>query len=153
MSKSAVAYLPFCPNCGKEIQVDVAFCPSCGQNLKGTVTAKPATVVSLEHKSPGIAAVLALVLGIIGLMGIGHVYVGKIGKGVALLASGIILLLANLTFGSFLLGPVTLDGRLLYAGLALVFGWLGPWIWQAYDAHSLSKKFNSSVQETGKAPW
>jgi hypothetical protein len=78
--------IPFCPNCGREVRPEAAFCPSCGYNLKSAAAvpppaapaAKPST--PLKHKSPGIAAVLALVLGFFGLMGIGHIYGESLGN-------------------------------------------------------------------------
>jgi TM2 domain-containing membrane protein YozV len=138
--------LPFCPRCGKEVRDEDAFCPSCGYNLKSA--AKPS--IPLEHKSPGIAAVLALVLGFFGLMGVGQIYVGRLARGIVLLIVGIIL--AVLTYGSFLLGFVTFG--LGWVG-ALVFGviLLILWIWQTFDAYGLAKKFNKAVEETGKTPW
>jgi len=33
--------MPFCPNCGKEVDADVVFCPSCGFNLKGAQKKSP----------------------------------------------------------------------------------------------------------------
>ncbi len=147
--------LPFCQNCGKEVQSDASFCPSCGQSLKGASTQRVATspttsAVLLEHKSPGIAAVLALILGIVGLWGIGHIYVGRLGRGIVLLIVGIIL--AVLTYGSIFLGFITLG--LGFIG-AIFFGVItfGVWIWQIFDAYSLAKRFNAAVQQTGQAPW
>ena len=37
--------------------------------------------VLLPHKSPGTAALIAFIGGLIGLPGIGHMYVGKVGRG------------------------------------------------------------------------
>ena len=146
--------MPFCPNCGKEVRPDAAFCASCGYNLKPAATpstppaAKPS--MPLEHKSPGVAAVLALVLGFFGLMGVGHIYVGRLARGIVLLIVGIIL--AALTFGSLFLGFVTLGlgwvGTIIFGIILLIL-----WIWHTFDAYSLAKQFNRAVEETGKAPW
>ncbi len=104
----------------------------------------------VEHKSPGVAAVLALVLGVFGLMGIGHIYVGRLGRGISLLIVGIIL--GGITWGSFFLGIVTLGlGFVAAAFFGLIL--LILWIWQTYNAYTLAKEFNRAVQETGKAPW
>ncbi|MDG6996336.1 MAG: zinc-ribbon domain-containing protein [Nitrososphaerota archaeon] len=36
--------MPFCPNCGKEVQEDNQFCPACGRNLKqAQPTSQPIT--------------------------------------------------------------------------------------------------------------
>jgi hypothetical protein len=147
--------MPFCPNCGREVRPEAAFCPSCGYNLKSAAlvpppaasAAKPST--PLKHKSPGIAAVLALVPGLFGLMGIGHIYVGRVKRGISLLVVGIIL--AALSYGSILLGLVAYE----LGVAAIVFGiiLLILWIWQILNAYSLAKQFNKAVEETGKEPW
>ena len=53
-----------------------------------------------EWKSMGVTMVLTIVLGIFGLGGIGHLYLGKIIKGIVILIVGIILLVvAIVTMG------------------------------------------------------
>jgi len=50
---------------------------------------------SKQLKNNGIAIVFALILGLLGLMGIGHIYIGKIGKGIAYLFLGLFLLIIS----------------------------------------------------------
>jgi TM2 domain-containing membrane protein YozV len=144
----------FCSNCGKEVAVDAAFCPSCGYNLKQVPPTKWTPSVPLERKSPGTAAVLALILGFIGLLGIGHIYVGRLVRGIVVLIVGIISLL--LTFLG-LIASTEVGFALEMEGLRILglFGilYLGLWIWQIFDAYDLAKEFNRTVQETGKEPW
>lgn len=47
---------------------------------------------SKQLKNSGVALVFAVILGLFGLMGIGHIYIGKVGKGIAYLISGLIIL-------------------------------------------------------------
>jgi hypothetical protein len=153
--------MPLCPKCGKEFQTEVTFCPSCGHNLKQAPPAKP--TLPLEQKNTGVAAVLASVFGFFGLMGIGHIYVGRIGRGIILLIAGIIL--HALTWGSFIIGLVSLGliGAIIPLKYPFELGFIGAiifaiilfvlWIWQTYDAYNLAKIFNRIIQETGKAPW
>jgi hypothetical protein len=120
--------------------------------------ARTAPVVA-ESKNPGVAALLAILIGLFGLWGIGHIYVGRIGRGLLLLALGIVL--NALSVGAFLLG--ILFGRDSGAGRSLGLGlgasiFLGIvtlvlWAWQTYDAYRLAKQFNAYVQQYGKAPW
>jgi len=80
--------MPFCKQCGKEISADARFCPHCGYDQ----TALPAVpVAGLETKNTGLAAVLALIAALFGFWGVGHIYVGKIGRGLALLVLGIVI--------------------------------------------------------------
>jgi TM2 domain-containing membrane protein YozV len=114
----------------------------------------------VESKNPGVAALLAILVGLFGLWGIGHVYLGRIRRGLLLLALGIVL--NALSVGGFLLG-ILLFGRDSGSGLFLSLGLgasiflgivtLALWVWQTYDAYRLAKKFNAYVQEHGKAPW
>jgi len=140
--------MPFCPKCGKEVPAEATLCPSCGYTFNQVPPAK--STVLPEQKNTGVAAVLALVLGIFGLMGVGHIYVGKIGRGIVLLIVGIIL--DVLAWGSFIMGFVTFGlgfiGTIIFAIILLAL-----WIWQTYDAYSLAKKYNKAVRETGKTPW
>jgi len=177
--------MPYCPNCGREVQVGENFCPHCGLRLsQGTGaeqyrsterydqprdqfadlgqdpqgrywTDRPPYPSYTPLKSPGVAALLALLPGFFGLFGIGHIYVSKIVSGIVLLVVGIIvvpLIVFGVVFGLFLLGPTGLGG-----GVALVIiagiAWLVLWIWQTFDAYRLANEYNAHVQRTGLPPW
>jgi hypothetical protein len=146
--------VPFCPKCGKEVPVEANFCPSCGYAFNQVPPAKP--VILPNQKNTGIAAVLALVLGIFGLMGVGHVYVGKIKRGIILLIIGIIFgilsIFSTLILLSLFTGFSTFGLGSIGAIIVIIID-LALWIWQTYDAYSLAKKYNKAVQETGKTPW
>jgi len=80
-------------------------------------------------------------------MGVGHIYVGKIGRGIVLLIVGIALrgLVAFALIWGFFAG--------LGAFILLALVSLALWAWQTYDAYKLAKQFNAHVQQYGKAPW
>jgi len=113
-----------------------------------------------DKKNTGLAAVLALILGILGLWGVGHIYVGKIGRGLALLILGIILewvfgflIFFGAIFGGYYYGArglvaVSLTGVVIWIILTLAI-----FIWQIYDAYRLAKYYNEYVQRYGRAPW
>jgi TM2 domain-containing membrane protein YozV len=142
-----------CQNQGKVLQYeDTRFCPSCGKSVSdssspsstsSSVSEYPNVVRQLPYKSPGTAALLACVGGIFGLCGIGHMYVGKVGRGIAILVVGLFI------FGPTLLG---LSGGVAIFGI-FAFGYLILWIWQIFKARSLAKIFNESVKTSGKEPW
>lgn len=170
-SSKHLSFLAFCPNCGKDLSQGVSpediSCPQCAHPLK-PVKAQP-VVAEKEpvrragvdvYKSPGTAAVLGVIIGGIGFMGMGQVYVGQLGRGLGILVVGWLLtavevvlifqiFLATASFGS---DSITAYIALLLAigvgGIDLIF-----WIWQAYDAHGLAKKFNTAVELNGRAPW
>ena len=89
-----------------------------------------------EWKSMGVTIVLTVVLGIFGFGGIGHLYLGKIIKGIVILIVGIILLV--ITFFTMGIGLIAL---IPYA------------IWVVYDSYKLCKRYNDDLEQTGRPPW
>jgi len=106
----------------------------------------------VPYKSTGLAAVLALILGLFGLWGIGHVYVGKLKRGIVLLVVGIILTVFGLisVLGTMIVGGLA---GLVGGGIVLLIILLVGWIWQIFDAYKLAKQYNDYVYKHGKAPW
>ncbi|WP_456469306.1 hypothetical protein [Archaeoglobus sp.] len=101
------------------------------------------------RKNPGTAAVLALVFGFFGLWGIGHVYVGRIARGIGLLLLGLLLgmLVVISLFGIF--SEPALGS--LFLGITATASIVG-WIWQTYDAYNLAKYYNQQIDQ-GVEPW
>lgn len=83
----------FCKNCGEKLDpnVEIRNCTECGTEIKAIV------VKSLPYKSPGTAALLALIGGIFALPAIGHMYARKVGMGAGILIGGFILYSLSLT--------------------------------------------------------
>ncbi len=90
-----------------------------------------------KHKNQTLAMLLAVVVGGLGLLGIGHIYVGRVRSGIILLVIGLItrglfwFFLLRLLFDA-LAGaqPSALFGilALVWATVSLVL-----WMWQTYD--------------------
>lgn len=152
--------MTFCKHCGEELPSDeVDNCPFCGGELD-YYAPKPAekkekqqvkVIKVVPHKSPGTAALIAFIGAIFGLLGIGQIYVGRIGRGIAILLSGFVLhALIWITFFGTFLGGAFAGARnslaFLYIGrsvaVAFVFIYVGLWIWQILDARSVAKKHN-----------
>ncbi|HET8847866.1 MAG TPA: hypothetical protein VFM20_03655, partial [Nitrososphaeraceae archaeon] len=154
--------------------IDVEACPKCHSPLPhysdyGSLSS--ATDKSIPHKSPRKAVIIAIVGGIFGLLGLGHMYVGKLGKGFGILSLGIGLIVIPITLAGYLsfylpdevgLHPLALpsksniDSLFFLFGvivISFVIGYLLLFIWQVFDARKLAKKFNYSVESTGKEPW
>ena len=105
--------------------------PKTKQNVNsGKVLQRPP-----EWKSMGVTMVLTIVLGFFGLGGIGHLYLGKIIKGIVLLIVGIILAI---------IGWLTIFGLIILFIFALCV---------VYDAYRLCKRYNNDLEQTGRPPW
>ena len=88
------------------------------------------------YKNPTNAVLIAAIGGLFGFSGIGHMYVGKVVKGIVILVGGLVL---------FVLGFFTI-------GVTFVLYFI-LWIWQIFDARKLANQFNESLQNSGKQPW
>ncbi|HJU59460.1 MAG TPA: hypothetical protein VJ583_06900 [Nitrososphaeraceae archaeon] len=159
----------FCSNCGETLKnlnyEEIKKCPKCGIDILQTAFTTPKTSIvdQLPYKSPGTAALIAFIGGIFGLLGLGHIYVGKVGKGIEILIAGIII--AALFFITIMMGimgpilgmgPMMMDPSqmpLIILPFILGISYLILWIWQIFNARKLAKKFNESVLATGKEPW
>lgn len=160
----------FCGNCGEKLDAnkDVVECPKCHSALHqhSEHTEAPSHIVEqLPYKSPGTAALIAFVGGIFALPGIGHIYVGKVGKGIAILILGVVLTVLTFVL-IFSVLPFTMstdeDTIVENASIGIwipiisaVFGiaYFVLFVWQIFNARNLAKKFNESVRKTGKEPW
>ena len=163
----------FCSNCGESLDQEITICSKCGIDLQqqqqqqvGSTTQNRPIVDPLPYKSPGTAALIAFIGGIFALLGLGHIFVGKIGKGFGILVSGIIIyvlfvIMAISLPGMLLLGLVESStgdagsGRIIFIIMFILgIGYLVLWIWQIFNARKLAKKFNELVRTNGgKEPW
>jgi len=148
--------LRYCPRCGAQMRSEARFCDQCGHSLSGPGTARkvrsdyppskpqlPSAPVT-SRASPMIAAILALGPGLFGLMGLGHIYVRALAKGLVLLVIGAVLGLFTwvLIIDLFLLSPLDMgpNGAELTGAVALFsFIFFPLWLWQAYDAYLNAK--------------
>lgn len=157
-----------CPRCQYENAPDARFCSNCGQALQpaqgGAAPAPPpyeprygppyaaqGQYSMAMQKEPGIAAIIALVGGLFGLMGLGHIYVGLVARGLIIMVCGIALW--ALSIASFFLGIITIGGGLWVLGFVLVIISFALLIWQTYDAYRAAMDYNAALRATGRAPW
>jgi len=163
----------FCSNCGESLDQESTICSKCGIDLQqqqqqqvGSTTQNRPIVDQLPYKSPGTAALIAFIGGIFALLGLGHIFVGKIGKGFGILVSGIIIyvlfvIMAISLPGMLLLGLVesstgdaSSGGIIFIVMFILGIAYLVFWIWQIFNARKLARKFNELVRTNGgKEPW
>jgi TM2 domain-containing membrane protein YozV len=121
----------FCPFCGTMVEENWRYCKRCGQYLRGFLEVSETPVTLERSKDPTVALILALVPGLFGIWGIGHIYVGEITKGILLLFGGIILGIIMILFTFFCWIIILILGFFI-------------WIWQAYDAYRIAKETQAS---------
>lgn len=87
--------------------------------------------------------VLAALPGIFGLVGIGHIYLGRVERGVVLLVVGLLLAVPGtaLAFTAPVLGlPLLL---ILFVPL---------WVWSIFDARNICRRYNDALDSSGQPP-
>ena len=88
------------------------------------------------HKDESTTLILSIILGLIGLPGIGHMYVGKVGMGVGILiGSWILIVIGVMTMGF---------GLIIYLIL---------FIWQIFNSRNLCRQYNQYLSQNGRPPW
>ncbi|MGA9745774.1 MAG: hypothetical protein WBQ16_14280 [Nitrososphaeraceae archaeon] len=149
----------FCSNCGNELSVDtlVGYCPKCSIAVNATNTVNQGSVYQspviapISYKSPGTSMLIAVVGGLFGLSGIGHIYVGKVGRGITILIAGVVLLAIGLVMGLGFFASQSSSALILELTFGLSYFVL--FIWQILDVRDYAKEFNELVKTEGKEPW
>jgi hypothetical protein len=116
---------------------------------------------SIIPKNKKNATVLAIVLGILGLGGIGHIYIGKTVRGLGILFSNITVFLVGIAFfffESFLIIDITWVVPAYFSFIELIqlllfFTNTGIFIWQIIDVRKLTQKYNTHFEKTQDTLW
>lgn len=95
-----------------------------------------------QLKNNGVAIVFAVILGLFGLMGIGHIYIGKTGKGIAYLISGLLIL-----------GISIILSQLSFFIVISIFIYLIVFIHQILSVRDYCNKFNDYFIRTKRSLW
>ncbi len=117
-----------CPECRSRIGASDRYCPGCGRPLRPVKAPR-------RSSRPVAALVLGLVPGLLSLWGIGHLFAGRIDRGLAFLFLGLVM--------SFV-APVTLVTLVQdIGGLAVLtvlgaVAWVVIWLFQSIDAYRVA---------------
>jgi TM2 domain-containing membrane protein YozV len=151
--------MPFCSRCGAQVgMAGETFCSICGTPLmtagSPAMTLQPVYVpplyapdtrgayyvpqmiVPMHMKNTTVATVLSLFI-----VGVGQIYAGRAARGF-----GIIALVSLLCVAAYLI--FSLQGLLLVAPFIV-----GIYVWQIYDAYTITKKYNEHTKVYARPPW
>ncbi|MDY5678968.1 MAG: zinc-ribbon domain-containing protein [Candidatus Methanomethylophilaceae archaeon] len=135
----------YCRNCGRELEAEANFCPVCGYSVDGTHNraANSQTAILMNKKSEGMALILSILIA-----GLGHIYAGKVGDGIVLLALEVALAVGMFVTVMFMGSMVTV---IILVALAIIT--FAVWIYSIVDANRQVKYYNVKLLEDGQPPW
>jgi hypothetical protein len=118
-----------CGRCGAVLTNPNAPCPRCGAPASGQYQA---AAQPRSHKSPGLAAALAV------LPGVGHFYLGDNTKGIAFLVGIVGLQFFGLDFDLTMIGAAI--------GVPLELGGAGLWLFSIVDAYRTARRMEGPAR-------
>jgi len=137
------------------------------EEIKKKIEIQEKTTESIKrYKSEGITLVLSIVVGLLGIMGVGHIYLGRVRRGVIILIIGIIgwggLFVPFVMLGMFSeleegsIDETAVTEMLAGFGVVVIVGGIGMFvlfIWQILNSRKLCKQYNEYFEEHGKPLW
>ncbi len=132
----------YCHNCGAEIENGAKNCRACGFVLNIREEAISHTyVVQGRDKSVGAGILIAFLL-----LGGGHLYAGKITRGLLIMVSGIGIALIAMLLSM-------MNGVVAIFSIAAFVGYIALYVWSLYDAKSYLDNYNAGLRRFGTPPW
>jgi len=103
--------------------------------------------IVVREKSTGIAVLLSLLWS-----GLGQLYVGRVGRGLALMMSQLILIMAG---AFFTVVGVLFGGLGGGIGFSVIFyvALFALWAWNIFDAYKNANVYNDAMMQSGRRPW
>ncbi len=134
------------------------------KKMEEKITDQQKTNVSMKnYLSERTTLVLSIVVGLLGFMGVGHLYVGRVRRGIIILIIGLfsswtMLFIALVMYA--MVGEIeedTLDVApaigILVGYMVVGIGILALYIWQILNSRKLCKEYNEFLEQHGRAPW
>jgi len=138
----------YCNNCGNKAEERQVFCDRCGNKMgEGGMGNNHSHRIIVREKSTGAAALLSVLW-----PGLGQLYVGRVGRGLALMMSQLILIMA----GAFFTVVGTLFGGLgggIGSGIIFYIAIFALWAWNIFDAYKNANVYNDAMMQNGRRPW
>ena len=106
------------------------------------------------QKNEDLTLALSIVLGLVGLTGIGQIYLGKVAKGVGIMAISFILIGFTVYFISTNMPENVFNTPIAKNSILIIgtIGYLGLYVYQVFDSRKLCLTYNKYVVEQGTSP-
>lgn len=133
------------------------------ETMEEKIIEQQKTTLSLsQSKSEGLTLVLSIVVGLMGIMGVGHIYIGRVKRGI------IILVLGIASWTAFFIPIIILGvmGELEQepSDPTVIFGMMGGFvivgvgvlilfIWQILNSRKLCREYNEYLVKNERPPW
>ena len=105
-------------------------------------------------KNENITLILSVIFGLIFLQGIGHIYIGKIAKGIGIFVLSVILYTISLSYYLGITKDTVPSFLQPYLLIITIVGYLGLYAFQILDSHKICVSYNAYVNEhKTKPPW
>ncbi|MDR2698797.1 MAG: hypothetical protein LBB30_03885 [Candidatus Methanoplasma sp.] len=125
------------------------YCDKCGTRAgqRGYGGSPPQQMISIREKSTGIAVLLSFFWA-----GLGQLYVGKIGRGLAMMVGFFLIVFFGVFSTITGLLSLNIDGAV---GSVVLFGVLHVvlWVWNIFDAYNQANEYNDALRTSGRRPW
>ena len=118
---------------------------------------------SMKHyKSEGVTLVLSIIVGLLGILGVGHMYVGRIKRGIGILIAGFFIWVIVFIPVGMQIPSVTNEDLLneaelvssVYVGIVIAgILYVALFIWQILNSRKLCRQYNEYYEQHGTAPW
>ena len=95
-----------------------------------------------KYKNENTTLILAVVLGVLAIQGVGYMYIGKTGKGIGFLLGSIFVFVIGLVL------TVIHD-----MGFLLIILYTVMFIYQITDSRKLCRYYNEYIEKNNKKPW
>jgi len=135
-----------CPQCGTDVPDNSLTCPKCFNpisrpgDVMGTSGPKQGAYAATGAKSGNVALLLAFLPGLIGIWGMGHIYLEETQRGLSFLGTGLLL--------TFLMVIMSSQSHLIFTVICLVFlalVWLAAFAYHIFEVLALMSVKGSSA--------
>jgi len=130
------------------------------ESVEERINNKQKTGVFVNYKSKGKTTLLSVLLGLLGIMGLGHIYLRRFRRGILILII-VPLCWVMIMILFIILGLTEPEENVMMSGVgvlgqisvAIMLGSIVLFFWQIRDSRKLCKEYNEYLEQHGNPPW